>query len=92
MLIDFRERGREGEREKGLETSVFERSIDLLPLIHEVATQVCALTGNRTHKLSGYRTMLQATKPHQPELFLLFLSFKQTENKKRITWHVYGHK
>ena len=32
----------------------------------EPATWVCALTGNQTHNISIYRTMLQTTEPHWP--------------------------
>ena len=58
MLLDFRERGREGER--GGETLIG------CFLGTEPATQACALTGNQTHNLSGYGMMLQPTEPHEP--------------------------
>ena len=75
MLIDFRERGREGER--GRETCM--RNINPLPLAHSLtgtkpATRACALTKNRTRDLSVYRMALQPTEPHQPGRVLGFQS------------------
>ena len=59
MLIDFRGKEREGER-----------NIDV-PLVRalvgdQITTQACALTRNRTGDLSVYRTTLPPTEPHWP--------------------------
>ena len=61
MLIDFRERGREGERKK--HQCERETLINCLPLGIRLATQVCALSRDQTHTLLVHRTMLQATEP-----------------------------
>ena len=63
MLIEFKERGMEGEKDG--EKHQCERNIDLLP-------PQCALTGNQTHNLSVFGTMLQPTEPHQPGLKKVF--------------------
>ena len=67
MLINFRERGREGERE---------RDINQLPLIctpsrTEPAAQACALTGNRTHDLSTGRLSNQLSHISQGKIISL---------------------
>ena len=59
MLIDFRERGKEGEkgREKKYQC---ERETSISGLLNapqpgtDPATQACAQTGTWTHNLSGY--------------------------------------
>ena len=67
MLTDSRKRGREGEA--GRETSMWERKINLLPLIHtstgtEPETLAYALTRDQTHKLLAYGMMVQPSEPH----------------------------
>ena len=62
-LFIFRERDKEGERERGKETLVCERYIDRLPLARPqggtlLGTQACALTGNQTGHLSVLRLAL----------------------------------
>ena len=57
----FREGG--GRRKRGREISMYERNIDWLPLAYPqletwLATQACALTGNRTSDLSVCGAML----------------------------------
>ena len=64
ILIDYRERGREGVRKKGRETLMWERNMD--PLSLTPTTYVCALTRNIICDLSVYGVMLQPTEPHQP--------------------------
>ena len=73
MLIDFRERGREGEREK--EKRPCKREAWICFLLHmpqpeiKPETWACALTGNQTLELSLYEMMLQPTEPGQGYLF-----------------------
>ena len=64
FLILERGVNREGGRERKRETSMWERNIDQLP-------PVCALTGEQTHNLLVFGTMLQPTEP--PARALLFL-------------------
>ena len=73
MLINFREKGREGERE--IQTSMGERNIDQLPLRaltrDWTRNHMGVLTGNRTRDLLADMTALQPTEPHLPGLELL---------------------
>ena len=70
---DFGKRGREGERR---ETSMQEISIGCLSYTPQSGTEPSTYLGMCTHWESNprpwsvYRTMLQPTEPHQPELFI----------------------
>ena len=72
----FRARGREGERES--EKHRCERETSISCLLYtcqgtEPATQVCALTGNRTSDLSVCGTTPNQLKPHRPALSSVLL-------------------
>ena len=70
MLIDFRERGREGGKERGRQTSMWKTSIGSLLYMPQPGTKpaawALALPGNWTYILSVYRTAPQPTEPYCP--------------------------
>ena len=72
-LLVFRERGKEGERERSIKVC--------LPLAYPLlgtwpATQACALTGNRTSDLLVHRPMLNPLSyTSQGPLFFLFFFY-----------------
>ena len=68
MLTDFREKGREGEREREGNINVW------LPLVCPLlgtwpATEACALTWESNQWTFGSQTSTQSTEPHQPGQF-----------------------
>ena len=64
MFIDLREKGieTEMERDKGRETSMWERNLDWLPTVY---TDWRSNTG--THNLLVYRTTLQPIEPPEQD-------------------------
>ena len=77
MFIDFREIGREREKKKHRRER--KTKIGCLPYLGmEPTTEVCTLTGNRTHKVLVYGMILQPTEPlDQLTRFLILNSEKE---------------
>ena len=80
MLIDSREKGKEGEREgkkRGCERETFiSCHLYASQLRDEPTTQACVLTGNLTGDLLAYKGNAQATEPHWPGLIVSFDYYK----------------
>ena len=77
VLIDFRERGKEGQREG-------KRNIEKPPLTcTPTSDQVCVLTGDRTLNISVPGTTLQPTEPHRLALESLFMALTNPKNRLR---------
>ena len=64
MLIDFRERGKEGQKHLPWERNMIGCLSYAARSGTKPTTQACFLTRNQTHNLSAYGTMLQPTEPH----------------------------
>ena len=85
MLVNFRERGREGERGREALVGCLSRT--------KPATWACALIRDRTCALLVYGRMLQPTEPHRPGLSrFLKEPFKVCPKFKKImlTYHTIG--
>ena len=78
MLIDIRERGKDGERERNI---CVKKNVDLLPFACSLTrakptTQVCTLTGNQTCDLLVHGMISnQLSRTGQGSLFLFVLFF-----------------